>query len=130
MADLNTYCCTGRIGTDVEVRPVNGKDLAKYRLAVGLGRDDTLWWSVEHWNIHPRLLEMLQKGTRVAINGSLKQDSWTAKDGAPKTQMVLVVGRLEVLSPKSESNGEQRQGVIAGAARKPKWEADDDSTPF
>ena len=45
--------------------------------------------------------EYLAKGSKVGIDGRLRQDRWE-KDGQKRSKVVIFVDRLEFLSPKSD----------------------------
>lgn len=129
MSDLNVYSCTARLGTDAEIKDINGKTKARYRVAVSGRKDQTTWLTCEQWEPHPVVLPLLVKGARVALSGRLEEQQWTGKDGAAKSAMVFVVGNVTLLTPKAAAE-ERPQTVIQGAPRRPKWETDDADTPF
>lgn len=127
MSDLNSFTCTCRLAADAEVRDVNGKSKARYRVAISGRKDSTTWLTCEHWEPHPVVLQAMTKGTRVGISGRLEEQQWTSKEGEKKSAFVLVVNNVALLSPKQQQE-EREPTVIAGAPRRPKWEAED--TPF
>jgi single-strand DNA-binding protein len=126
MSDLNVFTCTGRLGGDAETKDVNGSVKARYRLAIQGRKDQTTWLTCEHWDPHQNLLPLLTKGTKVGLTGRIEEQKWTGKDGAERSALVFVVGLLSLLGSKEQS--ERPPSVIAGASRRPKWEADE--TPF
>lgn len=131
MADLNTFCCTGNLGGDIEVKEMgDGQVKGRYRIAIS-GRKEgaTTWLTCDHWGVHPNLVPHLTKGKKVALAGRIEEQGWTGKDGQPKTAIVMVVNSVTLLGgaePKAEAP--RQPSVIQGAGRKPKWESD--ATPF
>jgi single-strand DNA-binding protein len=129
MSDLNQFCCTGNLGGDAETKDFDGRIKARYRVAISGRKESTTWLTCDHWDCHQNLVPHLTKGKKVAIAGRIEEQSWTAKDGTPKSAIVLVVGNVTLLGGKEpEPEQERRPTVIQGAGRKPKWESD--ATPF
>lgn len=128
MADLNVFSCTGNLGGDAETKDFDGKVKARFRVAVSGRKDNTTWLTCDYWDVHPNLLPHLTKGKKVALSGRLEEQGWTGKDGQPKTALVFVVQNVTLIgSP--EPQAQRPVGVVAGAPRRPKWEADE-ATPF
>lgn len=129
MADLNTFCCTGNLGGDVEVKDVGGKVKGRFRVAIS-GRKDgaTTWLTCDQWDIHQNLIPHMTKGKKVALSGRLEEQGWTGKDGQPKTALIFVVSNVTLIGGKEPEAAPRQPAVVQGAGRKPKWESDD--TPF
>jgi len=129
VSDLNVFSCTGNLGSDCEVKEMqDGSVKGRYRIAIrGRKEAATTWLTCEHWSVHQNLIPHLTKGKKVAISGRIEEQSWKAKDGTPKSAIVLVVNNVTLLGGK-EPEQERPPTVIQGAGRKPKWESD--AAPF
>jgi len=131
MSDLNSINFTGNLGGDAETKDVNGQVKARYRIAVsGRKSDSTTWLTCEHWDPHQNLLPLLTKGKKVAISGRIEEQGWTGKDGERKSALVVVVHSLNLIGPREQPQAERPPSVVQGAGRRPKWEQDNDQTPF
>lgn len=130
MSDLNNICFTGNLGADPETKDINGEVKARYRIAVsGRKADSATWLTCEHWGPHPNLLPLLTKGKKVAITGRLEEQNWAGKDGAPKSALVVVVHSVNLIGPREQAD--RPPSVVQGVGgRRPKWEQDNDQTPF
>lgn len=130
MADLNTFCCTGNLGGDIEVKEMNdGAVKGRYRVAIsGRKEDSTTWLTCDHWGVHPNLVPHMTKGKKVALSGRIEEQGWTGKDGQPKTAIVFVVNSVTLIGEPKGDGGPRKPSVIQGAGRKPAWESD--ASPF
>ena len=130
MSDLNTYCCTGNLGGDIEVKEMSdGQVKGRYRIAIS-GRKEgaTTWLTCDHWGVHPNLVPHLTKGRKVALSGRIEEQGWTGKDGQPKSAIVLVVSNVTLLGGPERQAEDRQPSVVKGAGRKPAWESD--ASPF
>jgi single-strand DNA-binding protein len=60
----------------------------------------------------------LRKGSRVLVQGNLRQDRWTSKDGQKRTKLYLVSDRIDILrQPGDGKNGaeERSEAETVGA---------------
>jgi single-strand DNA-binding protein len=81
----------GRIGTDPEFKNFGGNNIVKFRVITSDRRktDDGKWedvntsgWNIVGWNkLAESSQNILEKGQEVIVIGSMKEDSWTDKDG-------------------------------------------------
>lgn len=111
---LNTVVLSGRAGRDPEVRFFeNGKSVAKFPMAVDrIGKgDDADWFDVEVWGQSAQYAsDYLRKGSRVAIEGRLKQEKWQDKaTGKQRSSVLVSASRLEILDTKAESQAMRQQ---------------------
>lgn len=110
MADLNDYCCTGRLTGEPELRYTqSGKAVAGFTLAVnGVKDEDTIFLKCTAWE---RLAEICQecltKGSRVTARGRLRENKWQTAEGENRKTIELNVLEV-VLPPKADGQGQQR----------------------
>ena len=81
----------GRPGADPEMRNLNNNQrIARFRLAVTEGRknanqewvNDTQWFNIVAWGkIADRVERNVKKGLQIAVEGSLRNNEWTDKNG-------------------------------------------------
>ena len=122
MANLNKVMLIGRLTRDPEVRTFsNGGKVAKIGFAVnnrkkdpqsGQWVDDPVFLDVEAFNRGENgkqadLVEQyLKKGHQAYIEGSLKLDQWTDKDGQKRSKLKIVMNNVQFLEPRAD--GTQR----------------------
>jgi single-strand DNA-binding protein len=115
MSDLNTFCATGRLTRDPEVRFLAGeKCVAGFAIAIShtytkdsAKHEETIFLDCEAWG---RLGEVIGqycvKGKQIAVSGRLKQDTWEDKNGGGKRSKIkLVVNDMTLIGSKSEPAG-------------------------
>jgi single-strand DNA-binding protein len=121
MANLNKVMLIGRLTRDPEVRSFsNGGKVAKFGFAVnnrkknqqtGQWEDDPVFLDVEAFNRGEngkqadQVEQYLNKGRQVFIEGHLRMDNWTDKDGQKRSKLVVVVENFQFLDSKPEGMG-------------------------
>jgi single-strand DNA-binding protein len=106
--ELNVVTLIGNLATDVEVKNVGEKQVAKFLLAVNRrskdGGADFVW--VATWDRQAELCgQYLAKGKRVAVDGYLRSRSWE-EEGQRRREIEVVARSVQFLSPASEEGGE------------------------
>ncbi len=114
MTDLNHVSVIGRLVKDATTKPVGNTNVIDVTIAcnrsVKKGEqwvDEVSFFDASFFTKGTKLIELLKKGTQVAIDGSLKQDRWQGKDGKTATKISIVADNLQVLGGKG--NGQQAQ---------------------
>lgn len=116
MANLNKVIFIGRLTRDVESRAFsNGGKVAKFGFAVnnrsrkdGQWVDEPVFLNIEAFNrgdngtLADRCEKFLRKGSQCFIEGHLVLDQWTAQNGEKRSQIKVVMDRLELLDGRSE----------------------------
>lgn len=128
---LNKVFLIGNLTRDPDVRYLpSGTALTEFDLAVnrrfkdrnGEMKEDTLFIRITTWARTAEICaEYLKKGSRILVEGRLKQDTWEAKDGSGKRSRITVVGEnVQFMDPKSSSSGPPRQAEPsrAGASQR------------
>jgi single-strand DNA-binding protein len=138
MASFNKITIVGYLGRDPELRYTpQGIAVCNFSVATtekrkdprtGEPQDATTWFRVTVWR---RLAEVanqyLAKGRQVYIEGRLRQDEYTDRDGIKRTQLVVDATDMHFLGPKGDEAGEAFTSQPAQGQRQP--EADDIEPP-
>lgn len=71
----------GRVGSDPDVREVNGKKVTNYNVACNVSKDKTVWVKVTTWEKRAEIDgKYIKKGMLVMCTGTLQSDG----DGKPR----------------------------------------------
>ena len=108
-ADQNTIHLTGRVVRDAEIRETkSGEQIANVSIAVnGYKRDDeATFFTLTLFAKKAAVAQYLKKGTRVAVNGRLKQRKYPKKDGTEGVSLEVAVNDLTLLGGKQESSSD------------------------
>ena len=129
MANLNKVMFIGRLTRDVESRAFgNGGKVAKFGFAVnnrarkdGQWVDEPVFLNVEAFNrgesgtLADRCERFLRKGSQCFIEGHLVLDQWTAQNGEKRSQIKVVMERLELLDGRQSEETKGSGGFSRGA---------------
>ena len=143
-ADQNTIHLTGRVVRDAEIRETkSGDQIANVSIAVnGYKRDDeATFFTLTLFAKKAAVAQYLVKGTRVALNGRLRQRKFTRKDGSEGTALEVAVNDLSFMSPRDGGGGtmrdtsdgpliEHKRGATPGAGWSSDPSNDTDNIPF
>lgn len=130
---MNRTILIGNLVRDVELTETpNGTAVAKFSIAVSRdyanadGTRETDFFNITVWRGRAETCaKYLQKGSKVAIVGSLQNRSYEDKDGIKRTITEIVASEVEFLTPKSaQGNGEQ---VVTAKRERPQLEEIDAS---
>tara|TARA_R100000008_G_scaffold81831_1_gene65474 strand:- start:6471 stop:6899 length:429 start_codon:yes stop_codon:yes gene_type:complete len=110
----NKYICVGNLTRDPETKPVNDSGDSVTNLAVAvnnpLSKDEVFFADVQAWGkVGENCSKYLTKGKRVLVEGRLKTNTWTNKDGDTRSKVYVVANSVQFLSPVNEG-GESDQG--------------------
>jgi single-strand DNA-binding protein len=139
MANLNKVMLIGRLTRDPECRTfTNGGKVAAFGFAVnnrkknqqtGQWEDDPVFLDCEAFNRgefgkQADLVEQyLAKGRQVFLEGHLKLDQWTDKEGQKRSKLKIVVDNIQFLDSRQDGSGPQggmaRNTGEPAPARKP-----------
>ncbi len=121
MAGVNKVILIGNVGQDPEIRDLpSGSKVANFSLATsetytdrsGQRQTQTEWHRLELWE---RLAEIAQnyikKGDPLYVEGKIKNERWTDKDGVEKTGVRIRVNSIQLLG--SRSSGDSQEGSIS-----------------
>jgi len=152
MASVNKVILLGNLGRDPEVRYLqSGDPVANFSLATnevwtdrnGQKQERTEWHRVEVFGKAAQVVrDYLSKGRQVYIEGTLRYDEWTDKDGnkrnttkirvsGPNSRVVLLGGRGGGRGEGGEPRGGGGGGAEFREGGPPEdFEVSDDDVPF
>jgi single-strand DNA-binding protein len=115
MSDLNVFSCTGRVGT-VELKTTpGGMKVLSISLAVGGSKKvNGSWEKVTTWlktaafdKRADALSNLITKGSRIGVTGTLEVREYEAKDGSKGKSVEINASDIVLLD--SKRNGGERQ---------------------
>lgn len=123
-SDINRVTCTGRLTRDSELRQTQGGSaILNFGIAVNERRKNP---QTGEWEDMPNFIDMvlfgnratslaqyLTKGTKVAVDGSLRWSSWE-KDGARRSKIEVIVSEIQMMG------GGQQNQMPAQAPQRPR----------
>jgi single-strand DNA-binding protein len=151
MASVNRVILIGNLGKDPEIRYTQaGEPIANFSLATneawtdkaGQKQERTEWHRVEVFGKPAQVVrDYLSKGRQVYIEGSIRYDEWTDKDGNKRNMTKIRVSgpgsRLVLLGGRGEGGGGGRGAAGASesresgpAAPQDDFQVTDDDVPF
>ena len=99
------YICGGNLTRDAELKYTpSGKSLAVFDIAVNTkykDKQDTIFWKCTLWNAE-KLVQYLKKGTRLLIEGIVKEEKWEDRNGTIRINKVLHVDVIKFVGGKNE----------------------------
>lgn len=135
MASLNKMTIIGNLGADPEVRYLDGGAVVatfnvatteKYTNRNGEKVEQTEWFRIELWNEQAKVAEKyLKKGNSVYVEGRLRTELWTDKEGKERTSLKVRASIMQLLgSPNNDRQDEspaetprQQEAPIAQSAK-------------
>ena len=119
----NVFVFTGRITKDLEVKEVsNGTKVLNFSLAVDnpFKKDDTSFFDIVAFNKKAETLaEYCVKGSKIAVNGSVKQERFKDKEGNNRSTVRFTADNFEFLDNKGQSNNQSQQQKGQTKSQKP-----------
>jgi single-strand DNA-binding protein len=112
---VNKVILIGNLGSDPEVRYLeSGSAVAKFNIATtesytnksGERVDNTEWHRIELWEGLAKVAEKyLKKGNQVYIEGRIRTDSWTDKEGQQRTGVTIRANSMTLLGGPAGGGG-------------------------
>ena len=113
-ASLNRIQLIGNLGADP--KSITGKDGQSFVTAT-LATNESFkqndewqtrveWHQLVFFGKYTKVTEFLHKGSQVFIEGKLRSNSWTDKDGNNRTAISIVVSNVQLLG-QSKTSGDQ-----------------------
>lgn len=145
---FNKITIVGNLGRDPELRYTpQGNAVCNFSMATNEKRRDksgelqdiTTWFRITLWGRQAEnASKYLQKGSQVYIEGRLKVDEWTDRDGNSRYTLDVTAsdmqflsgGRADDFSSSDDSEFESSSSAAAGSASSGSSDADDDDIPF
>ena len=143
-ADQNNINLTGRCVRDAESRTTkSGEAICNVAIAVNGYRreDEATFFDLVFFGKKAAVAQYLVKGTRVALNGRLRQRKFQRKDGTEGVALEVAVNDLSFMSPRDGGGGtmrdtsdgpliEHKRGAKPGAGWSSDASNDTDDIPF
>lgn len=138
----NLTVLTGRITKDLELKQAGQTQVTNFSLAVDnpFKKDDTSFFDIVAFGKTAQLLNnYCGKGSKILIEGNLKQDRFQDKEGYNRSVVRVIANRIEFLDNKGsnqQNNQPQQQRGQASAGNNPFANANgpidisDDDLPF
>lgn len=127
MLELNKVMLIGNLTRDPEMSNTsNGTPLAKMGLAVnrtwkdkaGERQEDTSFFDVTAWRGTAEFCgKHLKKGSRVFVEGELKQDSWETDEGHKRSRVTVTAQRVQFAAVKGATDAPRTTTVTPEARR-------------
>jgi single-strand DNA-binding protein len=142
MASINRVIVTGHLVSDIELKSLpSGTSVAKLRVAVNTGykdksgewQDDTCFIDVDVWGKQAEwLVEKASKGSKVLVEGSLREDKWEDREGNKRSKIKIRAFHAEHMSEPRSRGGGRPAAAPADAPANAPGPADevDDDLPF
>ncbi|WP_436860592.1 single-stranded DNA-binding protein [Staphylococcus caeli] len=109
---MNIVAITGRITKDLEIKPAGKTQVINFSIAVEnpYKKDDASFFDIVAFGKTAELLnEYCGKGSKIGVDGTLKQDRFTDKEGNNRSVVRITANRIEFLDTKGQSNGQNKQ---------------------
>ena len=132
----NKYICVGNLTRDPETKPVNDSGDSVTNLAVAvnnpLSKDEVFYADVQTWGkVGENCSKYLAKGKRVLVEGRLRTNTWTSKEGDKRSKVYVVANSVQFLSPVGENGMPQVTAKTQKQEASTKEEVQEfDSVPF
>lgn len=114
----NVFAFTGRITKDLEVKEVsNNMKVLNFSIAVDnpYKKDDVSFFDIVAFgNKAENTAKYCGKGSKVAVDGSVKQERFTDKEGNNRSVVRFNANNIEFLDSKGQSNDHTQQNVSKG----------------
>jgi len=109
---MNNVSVSGRLVRDPECKEFeDGKAVCDFTLAVnGYRKEDTVFVKIKAWAARAKsCAKFCKKGSLVNIAGSLRGNSWTAKDGSKKREIFILASDVEFVQLSSDESNESSE---------------------
>lgn len=133
---FNKIILVGNLGKDPELRYTpQGTPVCTFSMATnekrkdkgGEYRDNVTWFRVTLWNKQAEAAgQYLSKGRPVYIEGRLRVEEWTDKDGKPRHTLEVTATDMQFIGDRQEAKPVEREAKRA----EPTPDIDPDDIPF
>lgn len=107
MSDLNKIIMIARLTRDAEFKTVSETNIASFSIAYSTGYGDKKKSNYIDCVAFGKTAEVVKnytkKGSQIAIEGSLEQDSWDGQDGKKNYKTKIRIASIQLLGSKSDS---------------------------
>ena len=139
---MNIVALTGNITYDSELKyTTGGTAVLKFSIAVNEKYKDkeevAFVECVMFGTAAEKLHQYLNKGTRLNVSGSLKQDSWTDQSGNKRSKLYVRVDKIDFIGCKGNNENTQGNATrqepkvnVYSQSEAPAIDVDDGNIPF
>ena len=110
MASYNNATIVGYVGSDPEVRSLNDKKVATFRVATSYGKGDgrqTDWHTVVVWSPLAEVVESyVRKSSQVLVSGEIRYRAYTDRNNITRQTTEIMCRQLQLLD---KVNMDQRE---------------------
>jgi single-strand DNA-binding protein len=128
MASFNKITIVGYLGRDPEIRYTpDGTAVCHFSVATtekrkdqrtGEAQDVTTWFRVTAWRRQAEVAnQYLSKGKQVYVEGRLRQEEWTDRDGARRTSLEVAATDIQFLGVRGDEGGSGSASQTAQSQR-------------
>ena len=143
--NINHSVISGNLVRDPEMRTVGADKVvtsftiahnSRYKSADGEQREDVSFIDIEAWGRQGEIAaQYLTKGAQTIVEGRIKQDNWTDKEGQKRSKLKLVADKVHLMPKGERSATDSDVAPAAAAPRRPAPVAQgasggDDEPPF
>ncbi len=104
---MNIVAITGRITKDLELKQAGQTQVTNFSMAVEnpYKKDDASFFDIVAFGKTAELLnQYCGKGSKIGVDGTLKQDRFTDKEGNNRSVVRITANRIEFLDTKTQTN--------------------------
>lgn len=104
---MNNVSVSGRLVRDPDCKEFeDGKTVCDFTLAVnGYRKEDTVFVKIKAWAARAKsCAKFCKKGSLVNVSGSLRGNSWTAKDGTKRREIYILASDVEFVQLSNDSD--------------------------
>jgi len=122
---VNKVILVGRLGRDPETRYTSGGQAVchfsmatdeSYKDKSGERQKRTEWHRITVWGKQAEIAQQyLKKGAQIYLEGSIRTNEWTDKEGQKKTSYEINASNFRMLGSKSDSAGSSYRSASASA---------------
>ncbi|ULO01329.1 single-stranded DNA-binding protein [Campylobacter sp. RM5004] len=128
---MNKCIIIGRLVRDVELKTLGQSGTAVVNNAIAVSRfrqaqngeriEETLFLDVAFFNRYAEVVsQYLRKGSKLAVEGFLKQESWVDNNGQNRSRIVLIVESMEMLDNKQDNQNSNQGGYQNNYQQQPR----------
>lgn len=126
--NINHLIVSGNLTRDPEMRTIGGDKAvtsftiahnSRYKSSDGEQREEVSFIDIEAWGRQGEIAaQYLIKGAQAIVEGRIKQDNWTDKEGQKRSKLKLVADKVHLM-PRGERTAEDTSSAPAPAPRRP-----------
>lgn len=108
---MNRYICVGNLTSAPQLKEVGENSVCSFSVAINSisKKEDTFFMDVECWNkVAQNCNKFLDKGSKVLIEGKLKSNSWTSKEGMKREKFICVADLVTFLNTNNSGGSQQK----------------------